>query len=88
VDSNDQELNVDLEAEFDADLKFYQDHPVKAKKRLSSRLAQLSSPKTLERVRHGRARKSKAMDKKNDAIARKMIRLMEKKGSRRSSNSF
>jgi hypothetical protein len=68
---------------FDADLKYYQAHPAKAKKRFSSLLSKISSPKTLNRVRIAKARKSsKSMDKRSDAIARKMMRLMEKRGSR------
>jgi hypothetical protein len=85
---DDQEWNIDFEAKFDAELKYYQAHPVKAKKRFSSMLTRLSSPETLNRVRYAKARKSKSMDKKSDAIARKMIRLMKKRGSRASSTPY
>jgi hypothetical protein len=75
---HDREQIIDIEAMFDADLEYYQNHPVKAKKRFSSLLTKLESPKTLKRVRYAKARKNKSMDKARDAIARKMIKIMKK----------
>jgi hypothetical protein len=82
INQHDREQIIDIEAKFEADLKYYQNHPVKAKKRFSSLLTELADPKTLKRVRYAKARKNKSMDKARDAIARKMIKIMKKSGSR------
>jgi hypothetical protein len=81
--TNPQDLEqiIDIEARFEADLKYYQNHPVKAKKRFSSLLTELADPKTLKRVRYAKARKNKSMDKAREVIARKMIKIMKKSGS-------
>jgi hypothetical protein len=81
ANKQDEELIVDIEAKFDADLKYYQNRPVKAKKRFSSLLSYLSSPRAIKRVRFSKARKNKAMDKARDVIARKMIKITKKSGS-------
>jgi hypothetical protein len=81
VDKQDQQLIIDIEVKFDADLKYYQNRPVKAKKRFSSLLSYLSSPRAIKRARYVKARKNKSMDKARDVIARKMINIMKSSGS-------
>jgi hypothetical protein len=82
INKQDRKQMINIEAKFDADLEFYKNHPVKAKKRFSSLLTKLESPKTLNRVRYAKARKNKSMDKARDAIARKMINIMKTSVSR------
>jgi hypothetical protein len=81
TNKQDREQIVDIEAKFDADLKYYKNHPAKAKKRFSSLLTKLADPKTLKRVRYAKARKNKSMDKAREVIARKMIKIVKRSRS-------